>query len=61
MFVIGFEQPVYTFLESNEQHMLGVRVDEDFDEIAGEAAFNISTADGSAVGKLIGRLLSVQT
>jgi hypothetical protein len=53
VFIVGFEQPVFTVMEATRQYMLGVRVQQqDSGQIAGEAVLSISTMDGSAVGKI---------
>ena len=53
VFIVGFEQSVFTDMEATMQYMLGVRVQQqESDQIAGEAVLSISTMDGSAVGKI---------
>ena len=49
--IIGFEQPVFTVMESAKQYVLGVGLKQDSDQIATEVVLLISTIDGSAVGK----------
>lgn len=52
VFIIGFEQPVFTVMEGTEQPLvLGVRVNQDSNEITEEVVLIVSTTDGSAVGK----------